>query len=50
MLEFSVAETEPEPEEPKLFWGTRAGAVISYFVSGFSGSGAEINFSINILI
>ena len=39
---------EPEPLEPKLFWGfgAWAGAVISYFGSG---SRAESIFLINIL-
>ena len=42
----SVAE--PEPVEPKLFRGTRAGAFISYF--GSTGFEAEIIFLINIFL
>ena len=36
---------EPEPVEPKLFWGAGTGAVISY-----SGSAAEIIFLLMILV
>ena len=43
----SVAEPDPEPVEPKIFCGARAGAVISYIGSG---SGAEIIFLLRVLV
>ena len=55
MVNASVAEPELEPKyvelkhvELKLFWGSRAGAVISYryFGSCSTGSGADIIFLI----
>ena len=53
MVYASVAEPELEPKhvepkhvELKLFWGSRAGAVISYFGSCSTGFGADIIFLI----
>ena len=46
----SVAELEPEPMEPQLFWDTRAGANMNYFGSGSTAPEPELYFLWKILL
>ena len=43
---FSTSVVEPEPVEPKLFWGIRAGtgAIVNYFGSGSTAQEPKLSF------